>query len=88
MQPVWHLRRALPNLKDEQVLVPLGIKGVGDKTSRKLLGKFKSLRNLFNASYEELEKVLKSKAAHFIEIVTRDYEVLAVDSNENGDDKK
>jgi len=42
-----------------------GFPGIGPKTAKKLLEKFKTLKNLVNASQEELEKEIGKKAEAF-----------------------
>ena len=46
--------------------------GIGPKTARKLLEEFKTLKNLFNAPSEEIEKVIGKKAEVF-KLVNEEY---------------
>ena len=43
--------------------------GIGPATSKKLLGKFENLRNIFNADENKLKEVLKSKTKKFADIL-------------------
>ena len=52
-----------PKTKQEQLQFILeGFPGIGPKTAKKLLEKFKTIKNIINTSEEELEKVLGKKA--------------------------
>ena len=50
-----------------------GFPGIGPKTSKKLLKKFKTLRNIFNSSEEELKEVIGKKAEIFKELIYSKY---------------
>lgn len=47
--------------------------GIGPKTSKKLLEKFSSIKEIINASEEELEKIIGKKGKDMKEIIDRDY---------------
>lgn len=52
--------------KEEQMQFILeGFPGIGPKTARKLLEEFKSLKNIFNAPKEEIEKIAGKKSEIF-----------------------
>jgi len=56
--------------KDEQIRFILeGFPNVGAVKAKKLLGKFGSLRGIFNASLEELEEILGKRAKEFEELL-------------------
>lgn len=56
--------------KKEQIQFILeGFPGVGPKTSKKLIKKFKNLEGIFNASLEELQEILGKKAESFKELL-------------------
>ena len=60
--------------KNEQLQFILeGFPGIGPKTSKKLLKKFKNLRNVFTASEEELKEVIGKKAEKFKELIYSNY---------------
>lgn len=61
------------NKKEQLEFVLEGFPGIGPTTSKKLLKKFKSLKNIFNASQEELEKILGKKSEIFKKIVEESY---------------
>jgi Fanconi anemia group M protein len=50
-----------------------GFPGIGPKTAKKLLKKFKTLKNIFNASEEELKEVIGKKAGIFKELIYSKY---------------
>lgn len=45
------------------------INGVGVKTAEELLEEFKTIRGVVNAEREKLERILKSKTDHFLEVI-------------------
>lgn len=53
------------NKKERLQFILEGFPGIGPKTARKLLEKFKTLRNIANASMEELTEVIGKKADIF-----------------------
>ena len=57
--------------KEEQILFILeGFPGIGPATSKKLIESFKTLKNIFNASEQELEKVIGKKSKLISEIIS------------------
>lgn len=50
-----------------------GFPGIGPKTAKELLKKFKTLQNIFNASEEELKEILGKKATIVKEIMSHKY---------------
>jgi Fanconi anemia group M protein len=65
-------KKTLNNQERTQFILE-GFPGVGPKTAKNLLGKFKTLKNIFNASEDELEKILGKKAKAFVKIIGDDY---------------
>lgn len=64
------LRQKIPLTKEEQKIFILeGFPGIGPQTAQKLLQKFKSVKNIINASESELEEVLGKKAEIFKKII-------------------
>jgi ERCC4-type nuclease len=52
-------------IKEQKQYVLEAFPGIGPKSAKKLLKEFKTLTNTLNASFENLEKILKSKARNF-----------------------
>lgn len=55
VKPKWHVSRIIPRIEDEKESVLRGIKGIGKDFARKALTQFKSLKKVFNASFDELK---------------------------------
>ncbi len=51
--------------KERMQFILEGFPGIGPKTARKLLEEFKTIKNIFNASQEELQKSIGKKAEIF-----------------------
>ena len=60
------------NKKEQMQFIIEGFPGIGPKTAKKLLEKFKTMNNIFNASSEDLEKEIGKKADIF-KIVKDEY---------------
>jgi ERCC4-type nuclease len=60
------------NKKEQLQFIVEGFPGIGPKTAKKLLSHFKTMKNIFNASLEELEKVIGKKADIF-KLVREEY---------------
>lgn len=60
------------NKKERLQFILEGFPGIGPKNAKKLLEKFKTLKNIFNASEEELEKTIGKKAEVF-KLVNEDF---------------
>lgn len=61
--------RTLMSKSENQQFILEGFPNIGPKTAKKLLEHFKSLSNIFNASEEELQPILKSKTQSFKSIL-------------------
>jgi len=61
------------NKKERMQFILEGFPGIGPKTSKKLLKKFKTLRNIFSASEEELKEIIGKKAESFKELIYSKY---------------
>jgi len=64
-------RASTPNQELEYVLE--SFPKIGPVTSKKLLNKFKSLKNIFNSSEKGLEEILGKNVNLFLELINRDY---------------
>jgi ERCC4-type nuclease len=53
------------NKKEQMQFIIEGFPGIGPKTAKKLLEKFKTMKNIFSTSQEELEKEIGKKADIF-----------------------
>ena len=53
------------NIKEQKQYIIESFPNIGPKTAENLLKHFKSIKNIINASTEELEKILKSKTNNF-----------------------
>lgn len=59
--------------KEQMQFVLEGFPGIGPKTAKKLLEEFKTIKNIINASDEELKKILGIKSEAFRKIVDEEY---------------
>jgi ERCC4-type nuclease len=60
------------NKKEQMQFILEGFPGIGPKTAKKLLEEFKTMKRVFNASAEELRKIIGKKADIF-KIVEEEY---------------
>ena len=60
------------NKQEQMQFILEGFPGIGPKTAKKLLEKFKTMKNIFSASSEELEKEIGKKADIF-KLVEEEY---------------
>jgi len=65
-------KKTLNNEERSQFILE-GFPGVGPKTAKKLLKEFVTLKKIFNASEEELKKILGKKTIAFMKIIENDY---------------
>lgn len=66
-------RKKANNSKEQKQLIVEGFTGIGPKTARKILEKFKNIKGFVNASEEELQKVLGKKAETTRKIIEEPY---------------
>lgn len=59
--------------KEQLQFIIEGFPGIGPKTSKKLLKKFKTVKNIINASEEDLKKVIGKKAENMKRIIDYKY---------------
>jgi len=59
--------------KEQKQFILEGFPGIGPKSAKKLLEKFKTLNAVFNASEEELKEILGIKAESFKKLVNGNY---------------
>ena len=57
------------NKNEQKQLILEGFPGIGPKTAKKLLEKFSSIKNILNASEEELKIILGKKTDIFLEML-------------------
>jgi Fanconi anemia group M protein len=62
------------NKKERLQFILEGFPSIGPKSARKLLGKFKTIKNIINASEEELKEVLGKKAEIIKKLVEDSYD--------------
>lgn len=60
------------NKKEQMTFILESFPGIGPKTSRKLLEEFRSIKNIINASEDELKKII-GKRADFLKIAHEEY---------------
>ncbi len=61
------------NKKEQLQFILEGFPGIGPKTAKKLLEKFKTIKNIINASQDELKEVLGKKAEIVRKIIEDEY---------------
>ena len=61
------------NKKERMQFIIEGFPGIGPKTSKKLLKKFGTIKNLVNASEDELKEILGKKSGIFKKILNDEY---------------
>lgn len=59
--------------KERMQFILEGFPGIGPKTAKKLLNEFGSLKNIFNSSEEDLQKVLGKKGSNIKNIIDSEY---------------
>ena len=68
--PISLLEKRIPkSLKEQKQFIIEGFPGIGPVKARKLLKKFKTIKNIINAPKEELEKVLGKNSKTFKKII-------------------
>ena len=61
--------KTLKTIEEQKQFILEGFPGIGPVVAKNLLEEFSTLKNIFNATEEELQKILKSKSAtltHFL----------------------
>jgi len=61
--------RILLSVKEQQQFILEGFPGIGPATAKKLLSRFKSLKNIFSASQDELIPILGKKSPQFLSLL-------------------
>lgn len=59
--------------KEQSQYILEGFPGIGPKTARRLLKKFKTIKNVINAAEEELKKEIGKKAENLLRIINSNY---------------
>jgi len=68
-----NIKKKSLNKKEQLQFIIEGFPGIGPKTAKKLLTKFKTIKNIINASQEELKNMLGKKAEIIKEIIESRY---------------
>ncbi len=66
-------RKKSLNKKEQLQFIIEGFPGIGPKTAKKLLEKFKTIKKITNSSEKDLEKILGKKAEIIKQIIERQY---------------
>jgi len=61
------------NKKEQKQFIIEGFSGIGPKTAKKLFKKFKTIKNIINASEEELKEIIGKKAEIMKKIIEDNY---------------
>ena len=69
--PISLHSRIPKTIKEQKQYILESFPNIGPKTAEKLLKKFKTLSNIFQATEEELEEILKKKTGDFKKIINR-----------------
>lgn len=65
--------RTLLTEKEQMKFMLEGLPGVGPATAEKLLSHYKTIKNIFSSSYEELKSILGKKTDNIYKIITSEY---------------
>jgi len=68
-----HVKKKSLNKKEQLQFIIESFPGIGPKTAKKLLEKFKTIKNIINASQEELRKILGKRAEIMKKIIEEPY---------------
>ncbi|MCK4647791.1 hypothetical protein KAT24_02590 [Candidatus Pacearchaeota archaeon] len=68
-----NIKKKSLNKKERLQFILEGFPGIGPKTAKKLLEKFKTIKNVINASEEELKEILGKKAEIIKNIIETNY---------------
>jgi len=68
-----NIKKKSLNKKEQLQFIIEGFPGIGPKTAKKLLTKFKTIKNIINASQEELKNILGKKAEIMKRIIDGEY---------------
>lgn len=61
------------NSKEQLQFILEGFPGIGPKTAKKLLERFNTLQEIFNASEKEIKEILGKKSESFCELIKKEY---------------
>ena len=73
METPLNAKKKTLDKKEQLQFIIEGFPGIGPKTARKLLKKFKTIKNIINASEEELKEALGKKSELFKNLVDKKY---------------
>lgn len=68
-----NIKKKTLDKKEQLQFIIEGFPGIGPKTAKKLLSKFKSIKNIINASDEELKEIIGKKAVTILKLVDETY---------------
>jgi len=69
----FNAKKKSRNKKEQLQFIMEGFPGIGPKTAKKLLAEFKTIKNIANASEEELKKCIGKKAETMIKLINENY---------------
>ncbi|MBA7684051.1 UvrABC system protein C [subsurface metagenome] len=72
-EPPLHVKKKSLDKKEQLQFIIESFPGIGPKTAKKLLEKFKTIKNIANASEEELREVIGKKAEIIKKIINDEY---------------
>ena len=68
-----NVKKKALNKKEQMQYILEGFPGIGPKTSRKLLKKFKTIKSVISATEEELRETIGKKASHMLKIIEQKF---------------
>jgi len=72
-EPLLNVKKKNLNKKEQKQFIIEGFSGIGPKTAKKLFKKFKTIKNIINASEEELKEIIGKKAEIMKKIIEDNY---------------
>jgi len=72
-EPSLRASKIFPSENEQVQFILEGFPGIGPKTAQLLLEKFKTIKNIINASEEEIKNLIGKKADNFIRLLNQEY---------------